>query len=539
MKLFTRTQQMGAAALIMAASVFVSRFMGLVRDKVISYLFGATAEADIYFAAFVVPDFINYLLAGGYFSITLIPLLSERFERDPEDGWRFFAAAFWWITLAICLLTGAAWWFAPELARVAAPGFDATSTARLVRFLRIILPAQAFFLPGACVTALLYMRRQFAVPAMGPLVYNGCIIGGGLLSWAVAPARGMEGFCWGVLAGAALGSLALPLLAAARGGGVRLRPVLRHPGVRRFALLALPLMIGQSVVVLDEQFVRIFGSMTGEGAVSLLNYARRIMLVPVGVVAQAAGVASYPFLAALAARGETQSFDVTLSTALRNALAVIIPLSLWMLLAAEPTMRLIFQGGGFAAAETLASAPLLRVMLCGVAFWAVQQVVGRAFYAHQDTVTPAVVGTLATLAALPLYVLAGRAGHAGTLGVAAAGTAAVAVYTVALALVWRRRHGGAGLSGLLGWGAKSIALCGVAALPAWPALTYAPLLAPASPATPAGQLWGAFLALAASGPVFAGAYLLLARRFAPDLAEPVLSRLRPLLARVRDRLRRQ
>ncbi|MGJ3521412.1 murein biosynthesis integral membrane protein MurJ [Nitratidesulfovibrio sp. D1] len=534
MKLFTRTQQMGAAALIMAASVFVSRFMGLVRDKVISYLFGATVEADVYFAAFVVPDFINYLLAGGYFSITLIPLLSERFERDPEDGWRFFAAAFWWIAIAICLLTGVAWWFAPELARVAAPGFDAPSTARLVRFLRIILPAQAFFLPGACVTALLYMRRQFAVPAMGPLVYNGCIIGGGVLSWALAPARGMEGFCWGVLAGAALGSFGLPLLAAARGGGVRLRPVLRHPGVRRFALLALPLMIGQSVVVLDEQFVRIFGSMTGEGAVSLLNYARRIMLVPVGVVAQAAGVASYPFLAALAARGEAQSFDATLSTALRNALAVIIPLSAWMLLAAEPTMRLIFQGGGFAAAETLASAPLLRVMLCGVAFWAVQQVVGRAFYAHQDTVTPAVVGTLATLAALPLYVLAGHAGARGTLGVAAAGTVAVAVYTVALALVWRRRHGGGGLSGIVGWGAKSAALCAAAALPAWPALAYAPLLAPA---TPAGQVWGAFLALAASGPVFAVAYLLLARRLAPDLAEPVLSRLRPLLARVTGRPR--
>lgn len=86
MKLFTRTHQMGAAALIMAASVFASRFMGLLRDKVISYLFGATAEADIYFAAFVVPDFINYLLAGGYFSITLIPLLSERFERDPGSS---------------------------------------------------------------------------------------------------------------------------------------------------------------------------------------------------------------------------------------------------------------------------------------------------------------------------------------------------------------------------------------------------------------------------------------------------------------------
>lgn len=81
-------------------------------------------------------------------------------------------------------------------------------------------------------------------------------------------------------------------------------PVLRHSLLKRLLLLALPLMLGLSVVVMDEQFVRIFGSLAGEGAVSLLSYARRIMLVPVGVVAQAAGVASFPFLAALAARGD-------------------------------------------------------------------------------------------------------------------------------------------------------------------------------------------------------------------------------------------
>lgn len=77
-------------------------------------------------------------------------------------------------------------------------------------------------------------------------------------------------------------------------------------------------MLGVSIVAMDEQFVRIFGSMAGEGAVSLLSYARRIMLVPVGVVAQAAGVASFPFLAALAARGDDAGFDKTLGTALRR-----------------------------------------------------------------------------------------------------------------------------------------------------------------------------------------------------------------------------
>ena len=85
---------MGIAALIMAGSVFLSRLMGLVRDKVVSWQFGAGGESDVYFAAFVVPDFLNYLLAGGYISITLIPLLSKRFEEDEADGWRFFSAVF-------------------------------------------------------------------------------------------------------------------------------------------------------------------------------------------------------------------------------------------------------------------------------------------------------------------------------------------------------------------------------------------------------------------------------------------------------------
>ena len=199
---------MGIAALIMAGSVFLSRLMGLVRDKVVSWQFGAGAESDVYFAAFVVPDFLNYLLAGGYISITLIPLLSKRFEEDEADGWRFFSAVFWWAALGIAALTAVAWIFAPELARIVGPGFSPEKQARLAHFLRIILPAQVFFLPGACASALLYIRKQFLAPALTPLIYNGCIIAGGLL----VTGRGMEGFCWGVLFGAALGSFLLPAL---------------------------------------------------------------------------------------------------------------------------------------------------------------------------------------------------------------------------------------------------------------------------------------------------------------------------------------
>lgn len=510
----TRSQGMALAAVALGLSVFLSRLMGLVRDKIISYYFGTGTEADVYFMAFVVPDFLNYLLAGGYFSITLVPLLARAFADDEKDGWRFFSAAVCWSAFLIGILTLLAWVWAPAIADFVAPGFSVEARARLAVFLRIILPAQVCFLPGTCFSAILYYRKQFTAPALTPLVYNGCIIFVGMLGLRVFPERGMEGFCWGVLAGAFLGSLCLPVLAVAK-GGINFIPRLRHKTMFKVLLLALPLMLGQSIVALDEQFVRIFGSLTGEGGVSLLNYARRIMLVPVGVVAQAAGLASYPFFAALAVAGLRERFDQSMNQAVANTLLVALPLSLAMLVTAEPTMRLIFQQGRFSAEAATQSGPLLAIMLSGVAFWAVQQIVGRAFYAHQDTLTPVLAGTAATLAALPLYWLG--ATRFGASGVAVAGTLGVVLYTLVLCSFWRRKHGPDGLAGILGLAGKTLLLCLPACAAAAGAMSLVGLVSEDT------SLWGAAFKIAAGGLAFGVVYLAAGMRFAPVLLAPYLS----------------
>lgn len=525
MAILSARQKMGAAALVMGISVLLSRFMGLARDKVISWQFGAAGESDIYFAAFVVPDFINYLLAGGYMSITLIPLLNELFEEDEEEGWRFFGTVFTWATLAILTLAVLGWLAASPLARLVAPGFSPDQQIRLAHFLRIVLPAQIFFLPGACISALLYIRRQFVVPALMPLIYNGFILLGGIILPRVGLAQGMEGFCWGVLAGAFIGAFLLPLLAV-REGGFTFRPGLRHPRLGRLGWLALPLIVGQSVVVLDEQFMRIFGSLAGEGAVSLLNYARRVMMVPVGVVAQAAGVASFPFLASLAAKKAWGEFDGALGTALRSSMIVVVPMTAWLLLVSPEVLGLIFEGGRFSPEQTNAAAPLLRIMLLSVPFWALQQVTGRAFYARQDTLTPAVVGTLATLAALPAYLwLLPRLGGQAALGVAGVAACSVALYAVALALVACRRWGFGAFEGVAASAVRSFILSLPALLLAWGAVFAVERAGGTLP-----LLARQFVLLAVSGFVFVLGWGLTARFFAPEylhiVSAPLLRRLR-------------
>lgn len=509
-------QQMGAAALIMGVSIFLSRFMGLIRDKLISYLFGATRESDVYFAAFVIPDFINYLLAGAYFSITLIPLLAAAFERDREDGWRFFSTVLTWIALVISLVTAVAMLFAPQLARLAAPGLPPEALERLAYFLRIVLPAQVCFLLGSCFTAILYLYKQFFVPALVPLVYNFFIIAGGILMRS----RGMEGFCWGVLAGAFAGNLFLPWLAARRTGGMKLRPALVHPGMKPFLWMALPLMIGQSIVVLDEQLVRIFGSLAGIGAISWLNYARRIMLVPVGVVAQAAGVASYPFLAELHAKNELPRFCATLNTALQNTMTLLVPLTAWMMIVAEPTIRLIFQQGHFTAQDTVHTARLLQIMLAVVFCWGYQQILGRAFYATRDTLTPALLGTLTTLVSIPVFYFLTES--LGATGVAVASAAGILIYSAVLSWSWRRRFGSATFTGLLPGLLKLAALSLAAAVPAFILGRLDIFRSLEHP------YLSAFCLIGASGLCFGAVFLGLAGRIIPALVQPYLKHAGPL-----------
>jgi len=499
----------------MGISVLLSRVIGLARDKVISFLFGAAGESDLYFAAFVIPDFINYLLAGAYFSITLIPLLTEAFDRDREDGWRLFSAVFTWVGIAITVLTAAAMIWAPGLARVAAPGLAPERLVRLALFLRIVLPAQVFFLLGSCVTAVLFLRKQFLVPALTPLIYNGLIILGGVL----LRHRGMEGFCWGVLAGAFLGNFALPYLAARLGDGLPLRLRFWHPGLKRFGLLALPLMLGQSIVVLDEQLLRVFGSLAGVGAISWLSYARRLMMVPVGVVAQAAGVASYPFLAELVGKREFGRLEETLNAALRNLLTLLIPLSVWMMVVSEPVVRLIFQQGRFGPADTRQTAVLLQVLLSVVFCWGMHQLVSRAFYARQDTLSPAVIGTLATVLCLPLFWLLRR--HLQSTGVAMASAVAVGLYTAALCGWWGRRFGAGAFRGLASAGLSVAILSLLAALPALLVVRF-------ERALDHGHVYGgAALAILLAAAAFGLPFVLLASRFAPTLVRPYLDRLGP------------
>lgn len=395
-----RPIRMGAAAGVVAASILLSRVLGLARDVLIAGLIGVDADADLYFQAFLVPDLLNYLLAGAYLTITLVPILSHHLEDGDDRGAsRAFTSVFRFMTVAIVLLTAVMWFAAPQLVDLVFP--DASDSQRLVDLTRLVLPAQVFLVLGALLTAVQYTHKRFVYPAAAPLIYNLGIIAGGLVGWTVGDPS-PEYFLAGAVVGAGIGNFGMQWIGARRTGTWFTKIERADSAVKEYLLLAIPLMVGQSVAVLDEQFVRFFGQVE-EGATAALTFARRLNMVPVGIIAQAAGVAAFPFLAALAARGADQELAETTGRAARKTLFVAAAATAGLVVLAKPLVRLLYQYGEFSSADSEAVASLLAIYAFSIPAWGMHQLLVRHFYAKRRMWTPVLIGTVFTLVAIPVW----------------------------------------------------------------------------------------------------------------------------------------
>ena len=437
----TETRKMIVASVIWATSILLSRIMGLVREQIIGRTLGASREADIYFASFTLPDFLNYLLAAGALSIVFIPMFVEYLERgDQKGGWKAFSVIANFIlvvgTAGIVLLMV----YARPLAGVVAPGFtDPASVDTLVHLMRIILPAQFFHIVGGLLSAALQARDRHLLPAMAPLVYSACIIAGGVVG-AYHAGLGAEGFAWGVLAGSILGPFGLPLYGCMR-TGMHWLPVLSFESrdLRRYLWLSFPIMIGFSIVVVDEWIIKNQASYLAEGALSHLQYGRTLMKVPIGVFGMAAGVASYPTLSRLVADGDVVEAYAVLCRAVRSMLIAIFAAQICLTLAGFEAAYLIWAsfGSRFSIVDAEQTANVLGYLCIGLGGWAAQTVISRGFYALGSTWLPTIVGTIVAFAMVPLYVVLRQ--HWGAIGLAVASSMAILVYVLLLGWLQYRR----------------------------------------------------------------------------------------------------
>ena len=423
----TTNARVAGASGILALGNICSRMLGLAREIVLTFLFGATGAVDALQVAIIVPKAIYDLLIGGHINGAIVPVLSDVITlRGKDELWRVLSALVSLVIAALALLVALIELLAPQIVPLVAPGLDATTRQLAIQLLRLTGPSLLFLSLFAVFSGTLFALRSFTLPAFAGLVFNGCIV---LVTLALAPslawqpslaerleifplvlsrpASGIVAVALGWLAGAAAQMLLqMPGLRLRR---LRLSFDWRHPALKSIGLLYLPVMFSLSM---DTLIIRPFSyrlaSMTGDGGIAIMNWATTLVQFPQGLVATAISIAILPTLVRQSTEmteAAGRAFKDTLGLGLRLAITLILPAAAGLFALAVPIIALLFENGAFLAADTANTALALRLYLLGLPFAAIDLLLVYAFYARKDTLTPALVGILSLLSYMGVALL--------------------------------------------------------------------------------------------------------------------------------------
>ncbi len=423
-----------SATLLLMTSVMLGRVIGYLREMYVAWAFGAGPKTDAYVAAFTLPDFLFYILAGGTASITFISIYTRKTSAgEKREAQEAFNSTITIMTVVMILGTTLVEIFTPHFERLLFPHFSAEQLQLCVHLTRIILPGQIFFYAGGVVSAVLYSRQMFLFPALSPVIYGSSIILGGLLG---AHRFGIAALAYGALTGAIVGPFLINAIGA-RNAGLRYRWNFdwRNREFREWVRLSIPLMLGVSLVSADDWILRYFAS-GGAGDISRLNYAKRLFALPISILGQAAGQASMPFFAKLFSEGRRAVFADTVNKSVYRIASASMLATALMIPAALPFVDLAFRRGLFTFHDSLQTAVYFAWFSLSLTFWSAQALYARGFYAAGNTITPMVASTAITAASLPVY--AAMFHSFGVPGLAMASDIGILMNTVALALLLHR-----------------------------------------------------------------------------------------------------
>lgn len=403
------------AALIIAAGNVASRVLGIVREQVIAFLFGASAETDAFRVATRIPITLYDLLIGGMISAALVPVLSGYADRDDHDDfWLVSSLIANVMAVLLLILTGVLILLAPQVIALYGPGLDATSGVLATDMLRLTLPAVIFQGLSGVFTAVHYARRHFVAPAASIGVFNLGIIVAALL---LHQQLGAISLVIGVLVGAFVQSVVL--LFALRGFQYRARLSMSHPAQRKILRLYFPVLIGLGFSSFAVAVDTNLATQTGVGNVSSMIFATTLIQFPLGLIAAAVSYAILPTLSRYAlpaeadtpdvvvemepdpaapaedrAVGDEEKFRKTLGVGLKIVLLAIVPATIGLIILRYPIIQILFQRGAFDIGATETTAMAFLAYAPGLPAAAIDQVLLFAFYSRRNTITPVLVGVM-------------------------------------------------------------------------------------------------------------------------------------------------
>lgn len=379
------------ATLVVAGGFAASKVLGLLRNVVIGYQYGASREYEMFLAALTVPDTLFQVLAGGAVGSAFIPVFSAYLARGDRDGaWRLTSSL---ATLGFLALAGGAaivGFFAPWIVALLVPGWPADEQARTANLVRIMLVSPALFALSTLATSTLNAMNRFALAALAPLTYNLSICYGAIFLRPL----GVEGLALSAVAGALLHLLVqLPGLAVVR---MRYTPTLglRVRETREVIRLMGPRIIGLGVTQLNQLVTIALASFLIEGSIAYLNYAWLVLMVPLGVAAMGTATAVFPELSRQVAADRLDSARRTFHLGLGVVVVTAMLGAIGLIVLNRRLVAVLLERGEFGPEAAAATAFALSWYAVGLPGHAAIEMLSRGFYAVRDTATPVRIAAL-------------------------------------------------------------------------------------------------------------------------------------------------
>jgi len=390
----------GSAAVVSIA-VMCSRLLGLVREQVFAGLFGAGFAYDSFVVAFRIPNLLRDLFGEGALSAAFVTVFSTYdTNKTKEETWRLASNVLTFIAILLSLLTLLAIYFTGPIVAVLAPDFSLIpgKTALTEKLTVIMLPFLVFISLSAVVMGILNTKGRFFIPALASSFFNlGSVVGGVSLAF-ILPRYGQPaivGMAFGTLIGGFL-QLGVQLPSLYR-TGFRYKLILKitDPGLGKTLRLMVPATIGLSATQINIFINTNFAASCAEGSVSWLNYAFRLVQLPIGLFGVALSIPMLPVLAKQAAKKNIADMKETMVSSLTLVFALTLPATVGLIVLSEPIIRLIFEHGAFTQADTLATAQTLSLYALGLFAYSANKVLVPAFYAIDKTRYPVIASFMA------------------------------------------------------------------------------------------------------------------------------------------------
>lgn len=372
------------AALILGAAGFLSRLLGLFRDRLLAAHYGAGGVLDAYYAAFQIPDTIFTIFLLGAASAAVLPTFIQWQERgkDTRELVQTVLTTFSiCAAIAVFILIAVTPWIIPFVA----PGFSPETLQLTIRLSRILMLSPFFFGISGIISSVLQAHRRFFLYAIPPLVYNLTIIGGILF---LAPWLGPTGLVWGVVLGAFLQlAIQLPTFFSL-GFAPRFQFNIRHPGLRKIFITSFPRVTALSLGQITQLMLVAFASLLSVGSVSVFKLAANLVYFPVGIFGVSYALAIFPKLSERASRGEGAAFSSEVWFGVRNIFFWSFPAAALFVVLRAHIVRVILGTGLFDWNDTRLVAASLAVLSGIIVFEGINTLLIRAFYALDRTREP-------------------------------------------------------------------------------------------------------------------------------------------------------